>query len=150
MFFLSVIIFIGIIYFVMMASMGAFNPVWILDLMSLLCILIVAVPLLISSGLTKDFGKAFGLIRTKKEEEPDRKQIRKSLEAVKLTGRLMIYSGILNCLLGGIWVLHSLTDPARLGPNISVCLISILYAIMLTMILLPVEAKLKVMLKDGE
>lgn len=114
-----------------------------IDMPSLLIILMITVPMLLASGLFPDLRRAFRVIMVKKAAYT-KLELQRSLEAVKLTIRLIFYSGFLGTIVGLITILKSLKDIDVLGPNLSVMLICILYAIFGSFLLLPIASKLRV------
>ena len=146
MYFIAVIVFIILIGLVYLATMGG-SFLALLDLVSLIGILLPTVPMLAASGLVKDFFRSFS-IAYQKNCTADKQEIIRSMTAVKLMSILFLFSGILSSVLGVISMLHRLDDPAALGPNVSVALISLLYGIILNILLLPVKAKLEMLVQS--
>lgn len=121
----------------------------VLDLPSLLIILIITIPMVLASGLFPDLKRACKVITLKKIAY-SRLELQRSLEAVKLTVKLVVFSGIFGSLVGLINILRYLSDPKYLGPNISVMLICLLYSVFGGFIFMPILAKLRVMLFELE
>lgn len=121
----------------------------ILDLPSLFIILLITFPMLLASGLFPDLKRAFKVI-TYKKVSYTRLELQRALEAVRLTVKLIVFSGIFGSLIGFINILKFLSDAEYLGPNLSVMLISTLYSIFAGFIFMPISAKLKVMLFSME
>jgi flagellar motor component MotA len=117
----------------------------VFDIPSLLIILLITIPMLLASGLFPDLRRAFRAIMDKKVSYSSL-ELQKSLEAVKLTVRLIVFSGIFGSLTGLINVLKYLSDPQALGPNLSVLLICTVYALFGSFLFMPISARLKVML----
>ena len=117
----------------------------VLDLPSLLIILIITIPMVLASGLFPDLKRAFKLI-TLKNVVYTKLELQRSLEAVRLTVKLVVFSGIFGSLIGLINILRYLSNPEYLGPNMSVMLICLLYSLFGGFIFMPIMAKIKVML----
>jgi flagellar motor component MotA len=117
----------------------------VLDLPSLFIVLIITIPMLLASGLFPDLKRAFKAITVKKVYFT-KLELQKALEAVRLTVKLITFSGIFGFLIGLINILKHLSEPKYLGPNLSVALICLLYSIFAGFIFMPISAKLKVML----
>jgi flagellar motor component MotA len=117
----------------------------VLDIPSLFILLIITVPMLLASGLFPDLKRAFKAITVKK---PDftKLELQRALEAVRLTVKLITFSGIFGFLIGLMNILRHLSEPQYLGPNLSVALICVLYSIFAGFIFMPISAKLKVMI----
>jgi flagellar motor component MotA len=117
----------------------------VLDIPSLFILLIITIPMLLASGLFPDLKRAFKAITVKK---PDftKLELQRALEAVRLTVKLITFSGIFGFLIGLMNILRHLSEPKYLGPNLSVALICVIYSIFAGFIFMPISAKLKVML----
>lgn len=136
---------IGVFVFLIVAvlvivSFG--SMVTYLDLFSLLVIIMLVIPMLLASGAHKDFNRAFRLALNKKTE-PGIKELERAGTAVATARKLIILSGILDSLISMICILTRLDDIAYLGPNVSVAILSLLYAVILNIILVPIEHRLK-------
>lgn len=116
-----------------------------IDLPTLLIILSISIPMLLASGLFPDLRRAFHTIMFKKSVF-SKKQLQCSLEAVRLTIKLILYSGIFGALICGIQILTRLNDPLLLGPSLAVAMISIIYAVFGCFIFMPIEARLKTLI----
>ena len=142
MYFIFIIVFFIAVALITMISMGSL--LYIVDCVSLLGIVLLAFPMLAASGLLKDFLHSFS-IAFGKTCTADQREISRALTAVKLTSKLVLFSGILVSLLGLLTLLHQLDDPASIGPNVSVALIALVYALFLSILLLPVKARLELL-----
>lgn len=116
---------------------------YFVDLPSLLLILLLSIPILISSGLLKDFNNAFHIALGKKKSN-GLIEIKRALEAVNMMIWTFLCSGLFLFLASMITVLHSLDDPSYLGPVISVSLLCFIYGAALALLLLPIKAILQV------
>lgn len=117
----------------------------VLDLPSLLIILMITIPMLLASGLFPDLKRAFKVITVKKADFT-KLELQRALEAVRLTVRLIVFSGVFGSIVGLINILRYLSNPEALGPNMSVMLICTLYSIFAGFIFMPISSKIKVML----
>ncbi len=113
------------------------------DVYSFLFLVILSVPVLISSGLLKDLNNAFRLVIGKRAEAT-LLELKRALLAVKITIKVIIYGGIMLMLLQMVVLLHQMSDPATLGPSISAMLLTFLYAMIFSILLLPIKAKLEI------
>lgn len=105
------------------------------DIPSLVCILIFTLPTLFATGAAKDFGRAF-LIGKKTYSIG---QMKKSLEAVKLVQKLVMYSSLFTAGVSFIVVLYRLEDLSALGPIIAIVCLSLVYASAFEVLLLPLH-----------
>lgn len=113
-----------------------------IDLSSLLLVLLLTVPILISAGLFRDFNNAFRIALGQKKNSLV--EIKRALEAVNLMVRTFLCTGLFLFLVSMITVLHRLDTPATLGPAISVSLLCFIYGTAMVLLLLPVKAILQV------
>ena len=144
---------VSIFAFVLVILFTAFTtqlyPSDFIDLSSVLLLLCICVPILLSTGLGKDFSNAFRIVLNSNKEY-DRKSLQRTLEAVKLMIHTLLCSGGLLFLLNSIITLHRLDDPAALGPIVSTSFLSVLYALAISLLLLPVQSILKMKLIESE
>lgn len=139
MYLIGVFIFLIIAGFVMV-SFG--SMVTYLDLFSLFVIIMLVIPMLVASGAHKDFNRAFRFALNK-TVQPGLEELKKAKEAVTTARKLIILSGILDSLISMICILARLDDVAYLGPNVAVAILSLMYAVILNVILVPIEHRLK-------
>lgn len=119
---------------------GVISPrgiAFFLDFPSLLIILVLTVPVLFRGGLWKDFLRAWKLL--KKNYTCHLSEIRRSLDAVEMMQKQLVYAGIISMLLSLVHVLGMLSDLASLGPNVAVAILTMLYAVIFEMLLLPLQ-----------
>lgn len=119
--------------------------VFLLDFPSLIIILALTVPVLLRGGIWKDFVRAWKLLH--KNYTCHLSEIRRSLDVVEMLQKQMIYAGIISMLLSLIHILGALSDLASLGPNLAVAILTMLYAVIFEMLLLPLqmEARRRIM-----
>ncbi len=116
------------------------------DIPSLLIITFITMPMLLTSGLVGDLKRAFKVIMAKNVTY-SKVELQRSLEAVKLTIKLILFSGLFGFLIGSMAIARHVYDNIQaLGPNISVNLIIVIYALFGCFILLPIQSKLKVLI----
>lgn len=119
---------------------GVISPrgiVFFIDFPSLLIILVLTVPVLFRGGIWKDFLRAWKLL--KKSYTCHLSEIRRSLDAVEMMQKQLVYAGIISMLLSLVHVLGMLSDLASLGPNVAVAILTMLYAVIFEMLLLPLQ-----------
>lgn len=123
---------------------GVISPngiIFFLDPPSLIIVLVLTVPILFTGGMWKDFLRAWKLLR--KSYTCHLSEIRRSLDVVEMMQKQLVYAGIISMLLSLVHVLGMLSDPASLGPNIAVAVLSMLYAVIFEMLLLPLQMEAK-------
>lgn len=115
--------------------------IFFIDPPSLIIILVLAVPVLFRGGIWKDFLRAWKLL--KKNYTCHLSEIRRALDAVEMMQKQLVYAGIISMLLSFVHVLGRLSDPASLGPNVAVAILTMLYAVIFEMLLLPLQIEAK-------
>lgn len=115
------------------------------DFISLLSIMLVLVPILISTDLHKDFIHAFRLALSKTSGK-GLLELKRAKEAVDLALKSIIGSGVLVFSVGAIESFFS--DAAVVAPNLGVSTIGLLYASVFSLFLIPIQVKLKVKIME--
>lgn len=144
---LSVVVFTIFFWFNILMNMGAqglemFTNFF--DLPALILILLLVVPMLVVSGSGRDFLNTFSI---GKKEYPIR-SLKRSLEAVQLVQKLILYSSIISCIMAIVTILTCLEDTATLGPCLAVAMLIVFYAAVLELFLIPVKAKVQNAITD--
>ncbi len=122
-------------------GMELYRISYLIDIPSLVIILILTVPVLLRGGMWKDFKRAWKLLR--KNDTCHLGELRRTLDVVEMVQRQVIYAGIISLLMSLIAILHNLSDPTRLGPNMAVAILTMLYAVCFEMLLLPLQLEVK-------
>lgn len=139
---------IGIIIFLVFLSVLALfvsTPLVFIDLPSLMVVLFLTIPILMASGLLTDFVKGFKLMG-QKENTFSVIELNRILQANKLAMFSFILSGVIGTLVGTISIMAKLSDVETIGANLSVAILTLLYALVLTFFILPVQARVKAIL----
>lgn len=138
----SVIISFVILFFIIQGDLG-FGQVLMnyLDIPSLICILFLVLPILARNGLWKDFVCAFKM--QKKAYTCGLSQMKRSLDAVELMQKQVLYAGLIVTIVPIIYIL-GIPEPADwFNANVAVALIPVLYAAILELFLLPLQLEVK-------
>ena len=135
------VIIVGLMY-TLMATGGANDIVMLIDMPTLFLIILFCVPVLIISGLWKDFIKAFSVSKQKYSIA----QLRRCLEAVLVTQKLVLISSFFIAFISIITLLKKLDVPESLGPNLAVICLSGLYVAIIEFLLLPLKTNVQVTL----
>lgn len=114
---------------------------WFMDPPSLILLLVLTIPVLFRNGLGKDFLRAFKLL--KKGYNCRLGELRRTLDAVEMMQKQIIWAGITILMVSFIQVLAYISDPASVGPSVAVSCLSILYAAVMEMLLLPLQIEAK-------
>ena len=136
MYFISTILFL--VFLVLSVSLWSMASIYI-DPPSLILILTFTVPILFASGLHRDFLKSFKLMAGK-ENTFSEVELKRMLQSVKLVIKTLFASGVLGMFIGSIAILNS--GPFILS-HFAITMITLLYAVIFIIMLLPIEARIK-------
>lgn len=114
---------------------------FLLDMPSFVILLVFTVPVLFRNGVWRDFKRAFRLLQ--KNYACHLSELRRTLDVVEMMQKQVIYAGIVCMLLSFISILGILSDPASLGPMMAVAILTVLYAVIFEMLLLPLQLEVK-------
>ena len=134
----------------MMSSSSSWGVAGILnyvDLFSLVFILIIVIPVLLSAGLFRDFNRAFAITLGHKKVE-SLLVLKRAKEAVELARKAVLYSGVFVGIFSTVIVLNQVTDFSVLGANMSVAWLSALYGVALSILLLPISTRLEIKIAE--
>lgn len=115
--------------------------VYLMDFPSLIIVLVFTVPVLLKGGVWKDFKRAWRLLQ--KNYTCHLSDLRRTLDVVEMMQKQVLYGGVVSVLMTFITILRQLYDPASLGPNLAVAILSMLYALLFEMLLLPLQLEVK-------
>lgn len=145
MYLISLILFLVVL--VLTFSFGNAPLSYLIDNVSLLLLLLALIPIIIASGLEKDLIRALS-IAVRKSVSYSLKQLRRCEEALSLTIKLLLYSGILFFFLQLIILLQINPLPEQtwteiLSANLSVAALSIVYPLLFCCLLLPIRSRIR-------
>ena len=103
----------------------------------------VMVVLVIPTGFLKDLNNAFRLVWGKKKKDATLLELKRAKLAVEMVCRVLICSSVFVAIVQTIVLLHNMSDPAYLGPVISMILLAVLYAVVISLLMIPIRAKLE-------
>lgn len=121
---------------------GAPAMAYFIDFPGILYVLIMTVVVLIISGTWRDFLKAFPLAM-KKLASTEVRQVKKSMFAVKTAMVAVNAVGVMAFIIGMVIIFGKLTDFARIGENLVVAMLSVMYGLVVTLLLIPIYTRLK-------
>ena len=136
MYLIGILIFVGLLVGIAFLSSA---PLVFVDMASLLVILALSAAVLVASGLMGDFFKGFKLMG-QKANPYSAIELKRIQAAVKLAICALLLSGGVGTVIGVVAMLSELDGSAALGPNFAVALLTILYALIFVLVLLPVQA----------
>lgn len=111
------------------------------DITSLISILILSLPILARNGLWKNFFMAFKMMN--KKFHCSLSDMKRSLDAVEMMQKQILYAGIMVTSVLVIFVLSSVTDMERISVNMAISFIEVLYTAILELLLLPLQLEVK-------
>lgn len=108
-----------------------------------LCILLIfSVPPLLATGLWRDFLRAFSVGKKKYTIT----QLKRCLEAVSVTQKIFLISGIFTSFVSFVMMLSTLDDLSELGPYAAVICLAGIYTVVIEFLLLPVKTNVQLMI----
>lgn len=134
----------GMIFLILMTYMGGdrtFSFNWFIDFPTLLVMIIFVVPVLMRGGVWRDFKRAFKLLR--KDYTCRLSELRRTKDVLEMIQKQVWYAGILTMMVSVMYVMANISDPAMLGPNIAVVVLTLFYAVIFEMLLLPLVLEVK-------
>ncbi|HYE81959.1 MAG TPA: hypothetical protein VEG39_07320 [Clostridia bacterium] len=139
MYFVGLVVFIA---FLVCSTMFSGTPASFVDLPSIIVIMTFSIPMLMASGLLTDFIRGFKVMG-QKVNTWSLLELKKTEVALRLMTKLILLSGSLGSLIGVVSIMSNLSDVSKIGPNLAIALLTLLYSILFIFILLPVQAKVK-------
>ena len=132
----ELILFIAVFMMTVLGGRWGMSAVlWFLDLPSILLIVLIFVPGLLIMGEWKNFLKAFSVgIRPFSLLE-----LKNIIGAVDAAQKLTIYAALFAIIISGVLLMGRLDDPYTIGPNLAVCFLAGLYAVIIEFLLLPLR-----------
>lgn len=111
------------------------SVMWFMDLSSFCMIIAVLIPGLLIMGVWKDFIKSFS-VGIKPYSLLELKNI---IGAVDAAQKITIFAALFAIIISGILVLGHINDISVIGPNLAVCFLAGLYAVIIEFFLLPLR-----------
>ena len=117
------------------------------DYISMLLLIILFFGSLYVGNQLKFFCSAVKISFSKNPELPEKATIKKMEYAVDYAIKTLIYSGVLFALLGIFIMLHSLLQPADVGPLTAIALISVIWPMLLVLFIHQIKGRVHSLLK---
>lgn len=150
MYLLSIVSVVVVTVFLCLMSLGAGGQyeMWrLIDFPTVVMIALFLIPLLLSGGLFKDFNNAFRIVVGKKKAE-SLMELKRANEAVGLTRKALVAVSVFVSAMQSIQILYTLDDISNLGPKMAIAILSVLYAMGISMILLPLQSILNIKIQE--
>lgn len=136
----AVLVFLIVMTIIMWGGLGAIG--YFIDVPILFYLLSITILVMSMAGVLKDFLRAFPLA-VKKYVSTESKNLRKSAIAVKTAMLTINVVGFLSFGIGIIAAFRELTDVASFGVQLLISILSVLYALAVTLLLIPIYMRLK-------
>ncbi len=118
----------------------------LLDAPTLLCMLVLCVPVLFRRGIMRDFVRGFKLLR--RDYTCKFSELRNTLDVVEMMQKQVLCAACIIALQGIFMAIVSTNELVTLPLNISISLLSVFYAAILEMLLLPLQIEAKRRITD--
>ncbi|MCM1083208.1 MAG: helix-turn-helix domain-containing protein [Clostridium sp.] len=144
----AILVILGIVI-VSLAQVGV-KIIYCLDYATALVLFIVVILFLAVSGLFRDFFRAFPLAfkGVADNDNAALDKLKRAYNAVLLAMKTSIYISIFSVLFYSVALLHELSTVELIGSDMAVMVLSLLYGVFFSMVLLPVRARLKVKIDE--
>ena len=120
-----------------------------IDIPSIIVVLGFSVPIVMAAGLLSDFVKGFKLM-AEKVNPFSVLEVKRILLSVQLMIKMMLLSGFVGTMSALIVIFSKFTTIETLFNHMSVAIITLFYALILIILLLPIEAKAKAVIASLE
>ena len=131
----ELILLVAVFAFNVLVTSGVGGFSWYLDIPSIVLMFVFLVPGLMVMGEWKNFVKAFS-VGIKPYSLLELKSI---IGAIGVAQKLAICSALLSIIIAGVAVLGCIGDLSLIGPNLAICFLSGLYAVIIEFFLLPLK-----------
>lgn len=128
-------------FLVILSAVGVESLVCFIDIPSVLIPLSITVFVLFASESLWDFGEAFRIVYGKKEYTEN--QMKLAWTAMKTVLYTVPLSGLFSFLVSSVTIIGLLNDPAVLGPNMAIAILSLFYCAIIEILLMPTAVRLK-------
>lgn len=143
---------LGVILFVVLVGgvtdMGFASLSSCIDVTSLLLILVIVIPVMASMGMLKDLNHAFRLTLGKGKAD-SLPELKRAKMAITYLIRCSLLAGTVGALVGGIQILYFFRENIQsLMAGLAVAICPLLYAFVIAIVLLPIEARLAIKISE--
>lgn len=138
---IGIVILIAFVLAIILFSQG--HVLWFLDLPSLLAVLGVKYIILGVSGQFGYYYKGFAMVFGKKaRQEANQEETEKAEYAINYGIKATLYSGALSSIIGIVLCFGTIGDLSVLGPNLAVAVLTLFYAIVISLVLHMIKGRL--------
>ena len=115
-----------------------------IDMPSIICILLVVIPVLWVSGMGRDFLNSFSV----GQKEYTLSQLKRILESIIMVQRLIVCGAGITAVIGIITILTRLDHLETMGANLAVVLLVVFYTVVLELFLITLRANTQNVITD--
>ncbi|WP_292190482.1 helix-turn-helix domain-containing protein [Butyrivibrio sp.] len=132
------------IYLITLVSGGVGMVIYFIDPPSLISLLGIQLIILGASGHFAEFFRSFKLLFFSKRYSDEELMLlsEKSEYAITFGIRTTLLAALCVALIGFVLLMHNIADPATIGPNLAVMVLTALYACIISLILLVIKGRL--------
>lgn len=112
----------------------------------LVLIPVLTLPTMISSGLWKDFIRAFSLYKPGMNWKL--RELKRSQDAIDVLQKQLLYAAVMIVVFQFINILYNMTDLSVLGPSLSNIFLTAFYTAVLELLLMPLKIEVKKQITD--
>ena len=132
----ELLLFVVVFLLTIVGSSYGFSAVlWFLDLPSLILLVAIIIPGLLIMGEWKDFVKSFSV----GIKEYSLLELKNIIGAVDAAQKLTVFGALFAIIISGVLVLGHIDQHETIGPNLAVCFLLGLYAVIIEFFLLPLR-----------
>lgn len=132
----ELLLFVVVFFLIIFLSSYELSAVlWFLDLPSLILLVAILIPGLLIMGEWKDFVRSFSV----GIKDFSLLELKNIIEAVDAAQKLTVFGALFAIIISGVLLLGHLDTPETIGPNLAVCFLSGLYAVIIEFFLLPLR-----------
>ena len=118
---------------------SVFQWEYLIDGPDLLAMVVITVLLLLITGQLKDFGKAFAIACGKCHTVSSQEK-KKVCDALVFVGKILWCTGSVIVSVYLISLLHNMSEPSTIGPNLAVAISALFYSAFGNLVLLPIKS----------
>ncbi len=132
----ELLLFVVVFFLIIFLSSYELSTVsWFIDLPSLILLVAILIPGLLIMGEWKDFVRSFSV----GIKDFSLLELKNIIEAVDAAQKLTVFGALFAIIISGVLLLGHLDTPETIGPNLAVCFLSGLYAVIIEFFLLPLR-----------
>lgn len=132
----ELLLFVVVFFLIIFLSSYELSAVlWFIDLPSLILLVAILIPGLLIMGEWKDFVRSFSV----GIKDFSLLELKNIIEAVDAAQKLTVFGALFAIIISGVLLLGHLDTPETIGPNLAVCFLAGLYAVIIEFFLLPLR-----------